>query len=144
MQEGRGSYPSKEIILLERIGREIMRAKKKKKPGLNAAKTKRATAAPDLRILSLYDDAAEGMNDFYLSLSLAVRQESWESSVAHVNASTVSWEYIFHVTQQSLLSHLRNCKLCVVTGPRFVSRFYSEIFKYFDISIPKVSEMGIK
>lgn len=86
-------------------------------------KTSNKQAAPDLRILSLYDDAAEGMNDFYLSLSLAVRQESWESSVAHVNASTVSWEYIFHVTQQSLLFHPRNCKLCVVVAPRFVSRF---------------------
>lgn len=42
----------KKLFYGETIGREIMRAKKK--PGLNAAKTKRATAAPDLRILSLY------------------------------------------------------------------------------------------
>ena len=54
--------------------------------------------APDLQILGLYDDAAEGISDFYFSLSLADRQESWESFVAHVNSSNKYCEYIFHVT----------------------------------------------
>lgn len=109
----RGLLSVRKLFYLKRSAVELYASEAE--PGLNAAKTKRAIVTPDLRILGLYDDAAEGMSDFYLSLSLADRQESWESSVARVNSSTERCEYIFHVSRESRLFHLGNCKRCIVT-----------------------------
>lgn len=107
----RGLLSVRKLFYLKRSAVELYASEAE--PGLNAAKTKRAIVTPDLRILGLYDDAAEGMSDFYLSLCLADRQESWESSVARVNSSTERCEYIFHVSRESRLFHLGNSKRCI-------------------------------